>query len=1087
MNDPACCAGCGVELLPDSSFCHSCGAPLSTPAPRGPLPPGEHKRITVLFVDAFGSIGLGDRIDAEQWSDIVESFFSVVSAGVQHFGGTIDRLTGEGIKVLFGAPAALENHATQACHAALHISARLAEFSESFRQRAGVDFSVRMGINSGEVVFGRIGGTQEPGFTSQGHTAALAARMQQLASPGQIYLTEHTASLVGDFFALREIGALNVRNARTALQVFELLHAREQRSRLDVARDRGLSPFVGRAQEMDELNRALDLAHASHTPVVGIAGEPGIGKSRLADEFVGRQRELGLRVYSTRCLEHARWIPFHATLPFLRETLGIDGLTSPAEAREQAERALLAVEPGLASTLPIVLTVLGLADQDESARATSASAPTRELAHAIRTVIERRDAQRPSIFVIDDQQWMDPGSDAVFGDLLLDPPRSASLVLLTYRRGHQRRWMRSPDYHEIALRPLAQEATRELAHHLLGRDRSLGDLAERIAARAAGNPFFLEELVLALVASGALAGERGAYRLQDPGAELSLPGSLHAVLAARVDQLGQLDKRVLQSAAVIGREFAVDLLGALVGLAPEDLAPILRRLEDADFVSGVAWGERALYGFRHPLLRETVYRSLMRDRRQRLHHDVVRELAGRSDANVNVHAALIAEHAGAAGDDLEAARWHTRAARHFEGWDPMQSLDHWRHVVRCLQGAPDDDEIDRLRLDACEAVVQLAAQQPQMSAESDELTIRGLEIARRLGDRRMAALLTSAIARRHGAAGDVASAIARNAEAYALAAESGDVETTLLIGARMVMTERLAGRLCDARAHADEILAAYDGAAITDPRPGIAAKRQVEIVRAATLLDLGELDLGAAELTRVIAALRREKSPMVLAWALAVTATQIRHTGDLEPMLIRRVEEAHALARHLGVPSLRGRTLLALAVVRTCESRFEEARALAEEGSTVLRDLEQAFYVDFLPSFVLSYAFFGCGDLERARTLAIEAITTTVERGTRLGQIDTMLGYSRILARSDDPRDQAESHALLRHGLALVRATRARSREPLFWLELSMAARRRNDEVGARARQRRAIRQLIGMNAIGFVRRAADYIAKARTSGDQPG
>jgi hypothetical protein len=376
--------------------------------------------------------------------------------------------------------------------------------------------------------------------------------------------------------------------------------------------------------------------------------------------------------------------------------------------------------------------------------------------------------------------------------------------------------------------------------------------------------------------------------------------------------------------------------------------------------------------------------------------------------------------------------------------------------------------------------VQLAAQEPQRTGEMEALTREGLAIAGRLGDVRVAALLTSAVARRNGAGGDIDGAILANTEAYELAQRSSDAETAPQLGARLVMSERLAGRLRTARAHADAILAANAASRMDSPRPGLAALRQLEIARAGTLLDLGELDQGAAELTRIIAALRRENAPMVLTWALTATATQLRATAEIEPSLVRRVEEAYSLAGHLGVPALRGRALLALAMVRICEGRFEEARDLAEEGGDVLRDLEQAFYVDFLPWFVLFYACFGCGDLERARTLAGAGLTHTVERGTRLGEIDVLLGYARLLGRSQDPDDLAQRHEFLRRGLALVRATRARSREPLFWLELSADARRRGDDRGAQARQRRALQQLIDMNATGLVRRAAEDIARAR-------
>ena len=218
MSPEARCTTCGLEQLPDSAFCHGCGEALPAQAP--PPVNGERKRITVLFIDAFGSIGLANRLDAEQWHEIMESFFSVVSTSVQHYGGTIDRLTGEGIKILFGAPAALESHATRACHAALDIRDRLRGFADAFRSQAAMEFAVRMGLNSGEVVFGRVDSSGTSTFTSQGHTAALAARMQQLAQPGAIYLTSDTAALVADYFELRELGELAVRNANRRVRTF---------------------------------------------------------------------------------------------------------------------------------------------------------------------------------------------------------------------------------------------------------------------------------------------------------------------------------------------------------------------------------------------------------------------------------------------------------------------------------------------------------------------------------------------------------------------------------------------------------------------------------------------------------------------------------------------------------------------------------------------------------------------------------------------------------------------------------------------------------------------------------------------------
>jgi len=1067
------CDGCGSELLPESYFCHACGAPQNDPATRAAAAPGERKRITVLFVDLFGGIERGDRIDAEQWHDIVDRFFSVVSVGVRHFGGTIDRLTDEGVKVLFGAPAALESHATQACHAALHVAQRLEELAASFRGRAGFALAVRMGLNSGEVVFGRVGGSSAARFTSQGHPAALAARMQQLAEPGRIYLTEHTAVLVKDYFELRELGPRSVRNADRAVRVFSLLGARAQRTRLDAARERGLSPFVGREVELRMLTQQLERTNHDGSRIVGIVGEPGIGKSRLVEEFVERQRLRGIAAHQTRCVEHARWIPFHAALSYLREALGVTNGADPATARAQLEQALHEIDPCLLeSALPVLLVTLGLADATTAPPTDASSSVARELANLIRRVIERRAARLPALFVLDDQQWMDPGSDAVISDLLRDPPRTAVLILVTYRRGHARRWMSNPTFDELALRPLDRAATLRLVRTLLGAHRSLASLPERIAERAAGNPFFVEETVLSLVDSGALDGSPGSYQLRDARAEAIVPGNLHAVLAARIDQLGEREKAVLQTAAVIGREFPLALLGAVAGYDPGSLAAILRTLEEADFVSAIGWGSEATYHFRHPLLRETVYHALLRDHQAATHRLVGRELQRLYGEHAKPHAAQLALHAEAAGDLLEAARWHRDAAENASRWEPLQEYEHWRRVLACTERCEHDDA-SRLRLLACEAIVRLGFHQGLGPEDAETLVAEGGRIAQRLGDLRTQAMLLTAAGSLRAAAGDLDAGIAHHADAVAFARRTSDLELAMLSGSRLVLAQAFAGRLRDALRVADDLIARQRTSPIAAPTPGLASASQLELSRAMVLLDVGRLSEGATELTRIVRALRDENAPLTLAWALSISATVVRHGGDLAPALLASVDESLALARRLGVPTLLGRALCSLATVRLCEDRWEEAHALAEEAAMALREVGHAMYVDFDPTLLLSFARFGLGDIAGARAAARVAMIDAFATGTCIGQLDTMLAYARILARYGNAADQLEADHLLRHGLAMVRRCGARSREPFYWFELAGIDRRAGREARALARQHRGGRLFLAMGALGHLRRSA--------------
>ena len=1071
MTPPVCCTTCGIDQLPDSTFCHGCGQPLSGGRAL-PAADGEHKRITVLFIDAFGSIGLDNRLDAEQWHEIMESFFSVISTAVQHYGGTIDRLTGEGIKILFGAPAALERHATHACHAALHIRDRLREFAEAFRTQADVDLAARMGINSGEVVFGRVGATGNVSFTSQGHTAALAARMQQLAEPGSIYLTEDTAALVADYFELRELGELQMRNANRRMRAFELVAAREDRSRLDVARDRGLSPFLGRDAELATLERHLETIGRSETRVIGIVGEPGIGKSRLVEEFLARQAGHGYWTQVTRCSEHARWIPFHASVPYVRRLFDVSEQDDTVTTRDRITRAILAVDPALAESLPILFTVMGVADPEETARATGSTAPTREIAHVMRRFIEHAGDGRPVIFVTDDQQWMDGGSDGVFGDLVLDPPRSACLVIVTYRRGHRRRWMRDGRFREIALRPLSEEAMSTLVRSLVGDDPSLGDLPRRILARAGGNPYFVEELVRSLVDNGALTGEPGQYRLARPDVQVTVPGSLHAVLAARVDQLEERAKSVLQTAAVIGREFPVELLGKLVDETEEDLARLVNDLEAADFLHGFGWGDRAMYAFRHPLLRETVYRSLLGDNRRRIHAAIVRELSARPDAQRGLGAALIAPHAEAADDPVGAARWHAMAARHTAEWDPVQGLEQWRRVLANTNGIELDHELARLRLAACEAIVRLGFHQALPIDETNALLEEGDALAARVGDARTSVFLTSARGNLRSSLGDADGALAFHGAAYARARRDGDEEASLLLAARLVLSERMAGRLHAALQHADEALEAVRDTAVK--QSVTIARHHVELARIIVLFDLGRAEAAAAELGAVITALRTGQRPGELAWALAATVLQMRHTGDVSPLLAGRVEEARVIAQQIGVPGLLAYSAAALSMVRIMQRRWDEARGLAIEALDVPVDLGHPFYSGLNPKLQLSYAHFGLGEPDRALAFAERALDRAFRRGSVIGQMDALFQYGRLLRHRGDDASVASSRRVLLYGLVMARRVGARPRVPLFLMELVGVARRAGNERLAQACKRRAVREFLRVDAVGFVRRLAE-------------
>src|SRR6059058_5628991 len=363
------CPSCGHANRAAAKFCEECGTRLASAAasaepPRAPRDytprhlaekilgsraalEGERKQVTVLFADVKGSMDLAEQLDPEEWHRILDRFFQLLAEGVHRFEGTVNQYTGDGVMALFGAPIAHEDHAQRACWAALHLCNEVRRYADELRTARGLNFAVRLGINSGEVVVGRIGDDLRMDYTALGHTVGLAARMEQLAEPGKVFLTEHTARLVAGFFTLRDLGESAVKGVGAPLRVYELEGVGALRTRLDVARARGFSRFVGRTAEMASLEAALGRAVAGTGQVIGVVAEAGVGKSRLCHEFTERARAQGIAVYDAHCVAHGKMIPFLPVLELLRGYFGITDQDGDEAARRKVAGTLLLLDPEL--------------------------------------------------------------------------------------------------------------------------------------------------------------------------------------------------------------------------------------------------------------------------------------------------------------------------------------------------------------------------------------------------------------------------------------------------------------------------------------------------------------------------------------------------------------------------------------------------------------------------------------------------------------------------------------------------------------------------------------------------------------------
>ncbi|MGH7894157.1 MAG: AAA family ATPase [Candidatus Binatia bacterium] len=678
-DDP--CPRCATVNPSGHRFCDGCGERLvvrgTHPSPgavRIPTPThlvekilrargleGERKLVTVLFADVVHSMQLAEGVDPEEWHRVLDRFFHILAAGIHRFEGTINQFTGDGIMALFGAPIAHEDHARRGCHAALDLLGALGEYASVLAAR-GLPFAVRMGLNSGEVVLGRIGDDLRMEYTALGHTVGLAARMEQMAAPGTVYLTEHTARLVEGFFTLRSHGTPAMKGVSAPIGVYELVGPGTLRTRLDASRQRGFSRLVGREAELARLWRILEQAIAANGQVVGVVGDAGVGKSRVCLEFVERCRAQGIAVHEAHCPSHGEAVPLLPIRELVRSCFGLGPDDSEADVQAKVRRRLAALDEEPTGALPLVFDLLGLPGEGPSPRLGDGESRQARLVALVGRLVRKLSATEPLVLLVDDAHWIDPASEECLREVADVVRGTRTLVVANFRPEYGASWMEGAHCHRVALTPLTHEASQALLADLLGAEASVGELFEVIGERTGGNPFFIEEVVQALAAAGSLAGRPGSYRLAAPVETLTIPATVHSLLAARIDRLGEDVKRVLQIASVIGKQFDKLLLREVAAYDDRALGVALGVLQEAEFVHEVQGHAGARYAFRHPLTQEVAYHSQLGDRRARLHAAVATALERIMADRLGEHAALIAHHWDAAGMRYEAVRWQRRAA-----------------------------------------------------------------------------------------------------------------------------------------------------------------------------------------------------------------------------------------------------------------------------------------------------------------------------------------------------------------------------------------------------------------------------------------
>ena len=985
-----------------------------------------------MFVDIVGSMDLAERLDPERWRGLLDRFFVIVSEAVLELGGTIDKFTGGGVMAIFGAPVSQEDHARRGCLAALGLHASLAPLAVELAGE-GVELAIRVGLNSGEVIVGEIGDQGQMEFAAIGHSVGLAQRMESLAPAGATTLSARTAGLVRGEFELGELGEFEVKGSSVPQRVFELLGRASSRDRVEAAGAHGgLSRFVGRDRERAALGAALERGLAGEGQVVGLVGEPGVGKSRLAHEFAEHCAAEGISVQRARAVAHGREIPLLPVLELLRANLGVEDTDEPEVTRARITASLEVLDASFQQDLPLLFDFLGVPDPEQPADKVDPEARQRQLFSLVRRMMHARSRIEPVVALLEDLHWLDDASGAFLEEIVQASAGTRTLLILTYRPEYAGEALRGSHCEQLALRPLPKSAAGELLGSLLGEDRSLDGLADLIAARAVGNPFFCEELVAALAESGHLAGERGGYRLAKTLGKIVLPATVQATLAARIDRLEEQERELLQIASVIGYEVSESVLREVSSLPDGELGDVLRSLVSAELLSERMSDAGVTYEFRHPLTQEVAYRSQLTDRRQRLHREVALAIERLEPEKLDERAALIAHHWQAAGEALAAARWNVRAAAWIGHNDISQSLNHWRKVSELTAGLPESPETTGLALGACVWELDLGWRLGISEDEARAHYERGRELAQKSPDHTLLFLLVAAYTGVCMMAGNLREQGELADEVDRLSIEIGDPGLRMVALTILVYTRTLQGRLGESLRFAEEGIALADGDHALGGRLTMASPYAFCLMmKGQALCWMGNLEESGRtlELAQRIAG---EQGDIEAQMATNVIQLLLSlYTGRTEQVLAR-AERVREIADRRGSALSRVWSLNSTAYAHLTLGETEQASVALEASIAIARESRTGLDWEALLLTRLSEAKLSLGDRHGSLQNAQQAVATATEKGNG---VILPLSY-RVLAEAllagDYPSETAAAREALEQAWAAAEATGARAELPFI-------------------------------------------------------
>jgi class 3 adenylate cyclase/tetratricopeptide (TPR) repeat protein len=950
------CPSCGAKVEPGSRFCDGCGAPLaaaSQPAtrpshlasPESYTPKhlaekiltskaaleGERKQVTVLFADLKGSMELLVDRDPEEARKLLDPVLERMMQAVHRYEGTVNQVMGDGIMALFGAPLAHEDHAVRACYAALRMQESVAQYAEGVFRSQGAPIKIRVGLNSGEVVVRAIGSDLHMDYTAVGQTTHLAARMEQLATPGSTRLTAATLRLAEGHVEVKPLGATQVKGLPEPVEVYELVGAASVRSRLHVSIARGLTRFTGRDNELDQLRQALESAGAGHGQVVAVVGEPGVGKSRLLWEFAHSHRTEGWLILETRSVSYGKAASYVPVIELLRAYFHIEARDDARKIREKVTGKLLSLDRALEPCVPPLLWLLDVPVEDPAWERLEPPQRRQRTLAAVKHLLLRESQAQPLVVIFEDLHWIDAETQALLESLIESLPTARLLLLVNYRPEYRHEWGSKTYYRQLRIDPLPPASAEALLRALLGEDATLQAFSRLLVERTEGNPLFLEESVRMLVEIQVLTGERGAYLLARPAEKIQVPATVQAILASRIDRLSPEDKHLLEAASVIGKDVPFSLLEAIASLAEDELRRGLTRLQAAEFLYESRLFPDLEYTFKHALTHELAYKTLLQERRMALHARIV-DAIEMLDAERRVEQCeRLAYHAFQAELWQKATMYLRQAADRAIGRSALrEAVSYMEQTLVALSHLGDSREAHRQALDVRLSLRTVLFQLGQHASAIENLQ-EAVELATTLDDRPRLARACAFLVTEYVFAGDYDRALDFGRRVVALGEATADPLLVLEMDYRFAQIYYGTGDYRRGLAMLRRSLNSIPAAAAR-ARSAFNASVFWRVYLGLCLAELGEFDEGRRFLEEAVPLAEASELAFDMAglsWGVGLLHNRRGDVPEALPILERGSDLCEAKGLHVVAPIIR--SLLGLARCRS--GALTEGTRLLEESA----------------------------------------------------------------------------------------------------------------------------------------------------------